>query len=253
MGFFSNIFGAKKQEVVVQLPDLSAAVVDFHSHLIPGIDDGAQTMDDSINLIKGLMGFGFKKIITSPHVMSDGYPNTPEIILKGKDAVRNRLKEEGIEIPFDAAAEYYIDQTVIDAARSRELLTFGNNNVLVELSYLTPPLNLTDWFFRLRSEGYNVVLAHPERYPFYYRKDAEVYEQVKNLGVHFQLNLSSLTGMYGEGARKAAEQLIDAGMIDYVATDLHNARHLEYLRKCLSLPYVEKILNHEFLLNKQLL
>jgi protein-tyrosine phosphatase len=248
VGLFSNIF--KKKEEVSNLMDLSGLGVDLHSHLIPGIDDGAKTMEDSIMLIKGLRQLGFKKIITSPHIMSGGYNNTPEIILSGRDKVREEIKAQGIDVDFDAWAEYYLDETIMPKIEARNLLTMGDNYVLVELSYLMKSFSTTSYFYSLITNGYKVVLAHPERYPYYHSDDLDEYKMLKDHGVFFQVNIASLTGTYGQGARNIAEKLIDNNMVDFIATDLHNTRHLGYINASVKLPYMEKIINYDKLMNK---
>lgn len=253
MGIFSNLFGKKKEEVS-NLADLSGLAVDLHSHLIPGIDDGAKTMEDSIAMIRGLKELGFKKIITSPHIMSGGYNNNPEVILNGRDAVRAALKEQNIDIEFDAWAEYYLDETLLDKIARKELLTAGSKNyVLVELSYLIKSNNVATYFFALTTRGYKIILAHPERYPYYHTKSMSDYHDIKDQGVYFQLNIASLTGVYGPAAQEMAHRLIDENMIDFVGTDLHNERHLGYIRDAIKYPYLEKIINYPGLKNKELL
>ena len=249
MGLFSNIFGKKKEELS-NLSDLSALGIDLHSHLIPGIDDGAKTLEDSLFLIKGMRELGFKKIITSPHIMSGGYNNTPEIILSGRDKVREAIKEQGIDVEFDAWAEYYLDETILPKIEKRNLMTMGDNYVLVELSYLMKSFNTTTYFYNLITNGYKVVLAHPERYPYYHEESLDEYSSLKDQGIFFQVNIASLTGTYGQGARSMAEKMIDNNMVDFIATDLHNARHLGYITDSVKLPYMEKIINYDKLMNK---
>jgi protein-tyrosine phosphatase len=251
VGFLSNIF--KKKEEPSNLIDLSSLHIDLHSHLIPGIDDGAKTMEDSLGLIRGLRELGFKKIITSPHIMSGGYNNTPEIILSGRDKVREALKANNIDVEFDAWAEYYLDETIMPKIEKKELLTMGDKYVLVELSYLIKSHNATSYFYSMITNGYKVVLAHPERYPYYHGQAFDEYYSIKDQGVFFQLNIASLTGTYGQSARQTAERMIDENMIDFVATDLHNERHLNYIRESVKLPYMEKIINYHKLMNKVLL
>ena len=250
MGFISNLF--KKKEVS-SLVDYNALHIDMHSHLIPGIDDGSKNMNDSLLLIKGLQDLGFKKIITTPHIMWGGYNNTPDIILRGRDEVRKALKANSMEIPFEAAAEYYLDETFPEKVKNKSLLTMGDNYVLVELSYLIKSHSATSYFYTMRNAGYKVILAHPERYPYYYEDDLEQYQEIKGQGVFFQLNIASLSGVYGGGAKRMAEKMIDANMIDFISTDLHNTRHLGYINDALKFPYLEKIMNYEGLMNKVLI
>ena len=248
MSFLSNIF--KKKEPLSNLIDLSSLAIDLHSHLIPGIDDGAKTMDDALLLIKGLNDLGFKKIITSPHIMSGGYNNTPEIILSGRDKVRAALKENNINVEFDAWAEYYLDETIMKKIDEKNLLTMGDNYVLVELSYLIKSHSATTYFYHLIRNGYKVILAHPERYPYYHEDSLEEYSNLKDQGIFFQLNIASLTGVYGKGAKMIGEKMIDNNMIDFISTDLHNERHMGYIRDSVKLQYLEKIINYDKLMNK---
>ena len=238
---------------MLPLDDYAALKVDFHSHLIPGIDDGVATVEESVNVVKALAELGFKKIITTPHVMGDGYNNSSETILAGRDAVRLQLEKEGIEMPFEASAEYYVDDAFFSIIKNRSILPLKDNYVLIELSYMAQPMSFTTCIYELKNAGYKVILAHPERYPFYYRKNAEVYEQIRDYGIYFQLNLGSLAGVYGKSAQQAAEMLVDANMIDFVATDIHNLKLIPDFKKALELPYVRKIVEYEYLLNHQLL
>ena len=199
MGFIANLF--KKKEPVSSLNDYSLLGVDFHSHLIPGIDDGAKNMEDAIGLISGLKALGFKKIITSPHIMTDGYPNKPEGILRGRDLVREELAKRVIDVGFDAWAEYYLDETIMKKISEKSLMTMGDNYVLVELSYLIKSFSATSYFYALRNAGYKVVLAHPERYPYYHEESLEQYREIKDQGILFQMNIASLTGVYGKGPK----------------------------------------------------
>ncbi|MBP6517028.1 MAG: histidinol phosphatase [Chitinophagales bacterium] len=239
MSLFSKLFGSKTNESSVK--DFSWLKTDMHSHLIPGIDDGVKTLEESIAIIEQLAALGYKKIITSPHVMLDGYVNTPEIILKGRDDIRNELSKRNIDIAFDATAEYYLDEGIFQKIKNKELITFGDKHVLVELSYYTKPMNMTKLFFELRSAGYKVILAHPERYPFFYQSSLEDYKELRDSGILFQVNLGSLIGLYGKNAQSYAEKLIDNNMIEFAGTDIHNMRHTEIIKSVFQSPYMDKL------------
>lgn len=227
MSFFSTIFGDSSKAKTPA--NLSVLKCDVHSHFIPGIDDGAQTMEDSIALIRSFHDLGYKKIITTPHILTDGYPNTPEIILGGLEKVRVALKNEGIPIQMDAAAEYYIDFDFERKLESESLLTFGRNYLLFEVSYVNSPDNLERIIFKLQTSGYKPVLAHPERYPFWSR-NFEKFEQLKEKGVLFQLNINSLTGYYSKETKKTAEHLIERNMIDFLGSDCHHSGHTNLIK-----------------------
>jgi protein-tyrosine phosphatase len=227
MSFLSGIFGPRLK---TNSPlDLSVLKCDVHSHFIPGIDDGAQTMEDSIALIREFHALGYKKVITTPHILSDGYPNTPEIILGGLEKVRMALKTEGIPIQIDAAAEYYLDFDFERKLKEQKLLTFGENYLLFEISYVNAPDNLESIIFQMQTSGYKPVLAHPERYPFWSR-NFEKYEQMKEKGVLFQLNINSITGYYSKETRRTAELLIEKNMIDFLGSDCHHSGHTSLIK-----------------------
>lgn len=243
-----SLFKSEPEKV---LPDLSAIGVDMHSHLIPGIDDGAKTLEDSVELIRFMHQLGYSKLITTPHIMSDYFRNTPEIILEGLDSVRAALKENNIPVEIEAAAEYYIDDGFVQKLEEEKLLTIGKNNyLLVEVSYINPPDNVKDVMFRAQMLGYKPILAHPERYPFWYRTFEE-YQSFRDMGVLLQINLNSVSGYYGPDAKRIAEKLIDNNMVDLVGSDLHHMKHAASLERVLYEKYLPKLLDL-YLLNKDL-
>ena len=245
MGFLKNIF--TKQQA---LPPANLGVLraDMHSHLIPGIDDGAQTIENSILLIRELHKLGYKKLITTPHIMSDHYKNTPEIILSGLEKVKKALKEENIPMEMEAAAEYYFDFDFEQKVDKQDLLTFGDNYVLFELSMINEPDFLNRIVFKLKTTGYRPVLAHVERYPYWYDKK-EQYEKLVDLGLLLQLNINSLAGQYSPRTRRVAQNLVDRNMIDFLGTDCHNMDYVTVLKKCLTDHHLHKALASGKLLN----
>ena len=248
MGFFSRFFSSSKADTSAELALIG---VDMHSHFLPGIDDGAQTMEDSMDMIRAMAEFGYKKVITTPHIMSDFYQNTPEIVLGGLEKVRAQAKLEGLEIEIEAAAEYYLDFDFEAKVEKGDLLTFGNNYLLFEVSYLNPPDILNQVIFKMKTNGYRPILAHPERYPFWYN-NFEKYEDIKSKGVLLQLNINSLAGYYGSGARKIAEELIDKNMVDFIGTDCHRMDHVSVMKDCLREKYLHKLIESGMLRNMAL-
>lgn len=210
--------------------NFSRLKTDFHSHLIPGIDDGADTMEAALELIKGMKGLGFQKLITTPHIMADMYPNTSEAIRNGLDALREAVAQEGIEIEIEAAAEYMMDELFHERLENKDLLTFGENYVLVEMGFISEPPGIDRALFKLQTKGYTPILAHPERYLFLQR-DLSRYERLKEQGCLFQLNTLSYIGYYGKPTRELAAKLLKKGWIDFVGTDLHHERHLARLEE----------------------
>ncbi len=251
MGLFNSLFG--KKEPALGPADLSTLRTDVHSHFIPGIDDGAQTLEQSLELIAAMHAMGYTKVITTPHVMADGFRNTPEIILGGLEKVRTALVEHGIPVTIDAAAEYYLDHELERLVMARNVLTFGGdrNLLLFELPFISEPSILLPVVFSMQTQGYRPVLAHPERYTFWYQ-DISRMEQLKDRGVLFQLNTVALSGAYGPMARKAAERMIDLGWYELVGSDCHGLDHVRALEGSRSAPHLHKLLNSGKLLNHTL-
>ncbi|TXD47803.1 MULTISPECIES: tyrosine-protein phosphatase [unclassified Polaribacter] len=203
--------------------------VDIHSHLLPGIDDGAKDLNDSISLIQKMSSFGITNFITTPHILGDLYPNTPEIINGKLKLVQDELLKRDItNISIHAAAEYMIDEKFTVIMEEENLLTLKDNLVLVEMSYYSPPINLYEILFQLQLKGYKPILAHPERY-FSYHKDFQSYYKLKNAGCLFQLNLLSLTEQYGKHVQKVTKRLLKENLYDFVGTDTHHEEHLQLL------------------------
>lgn len=248
MSIFSNIFGKNERFEAI---DFSIFGADMHSHLIPGIDDGSPDLETSIQLIKEFKSMGYKKIITTPHVMSDYYKNTPETILGGLKKVREELQKKQIDIEVFAAAEYNLDDGLETLIDNKEILTFGDDMVLFELPFMQEPRNFQEIVFKFQTNGYRPILAHPERYSFWH-KDFDKYEELKSKGIMLQLNLLSLTGHYSPDVKKIAEKLVDADFIDFVGTDCHRIDHLDIIKSHANSKYFNKLANNLNLLNATL-
>lgn len=200
--------------------------VDIHSHLLPSIDDGAKTIDDTEFLIKSLNDFGITKFITTPHVMNTIYPNSSEKINTTLTTTISKLSEKNIISPLKAAAEYFMDDSFLEKLKTEKLLTLKDNYVLVEMSYMNPPINLYDIIFEIQVAGFKPVLAHPERY-FFYHKSISEYQKLKKNGCLFQLNLLSTVGYYGADAAKITDILLQKKMFDFVGSDVHHKNHIQ--------------------------
>ena len=249
MGIFSSLFS--KKEKLLPPADLSVLGTDVHSHFIPGIDDGSKSFEESVELLQAMQNFGYKKVITTPHIMSDYYRNTPEIILSGLEKVREAALKNNLTIQIDAAAEYYLDFDFEEKIKNKTLLTFGKNYVLFELPFVSEPQNLSRAVFEMQMAGYKPVLAHVERYGFWHNSYDKIVA-LKDKGVLMQLNLNSITGYYCLPTKKIAEKLIDENMIDLVGTDCHNMNHIQLLQQCRAFPALHKIIAKPELINKML-
>lgn len=249
--FWQRLFGDDTDSPATSAPipsqPLSGLRTDMHSHLLPGLDDGAETVAHSLDLLRELRELGFRKLIMTPHIMGDFYKNTPEGVRAALAELRAAAEAAGLgDVELACAAEYYLDEWLgRKLAAGTELLTFGGEQryLLFETSFLNEPLNLHATIFDLQAAGYRPVLAHPERYVYYYGRFAEIEKLRHQYGVLLQLNLNSLAGYYSPAARQVAEKLIDNGMVDFVGTDTHHLRHTEALaRKTITASYFRKLL-----------
>ncbi|MFV8342082.1 tyrosine-protein phosphatase [Flavobacterium sp. XS2P39] len=223
--------------------------IDIHSHLLPGIDDGARTFKDTLRLTQALQGHGVTQFITTPHIIQHVWDNTHEEIQSNATITVADLKKQDIAIPFKAAAEYLMDDQFVRLFQSHDLLTLKDNYVLVEMSYINAPIQLYSILFDLQVAGYIPVLAHPERYLFYHNNFNE-YLKLKRAGCLFQLNLLSVVGYYGGEITKIAEQLLQKGMYNYVGSDVHHDNHIRSFDQKVKLkdlvPLKEAIANNQF-------
>jgi protein-tyrosine phosphatase len=220
------LFDKKKKEV-----NLERIGMDIHSHLIPGIDDGVETVAESVAMVRKMQELGYSRIFTTPHVMWDCYRNSPEIILSGLEDVRNACKTAGLSMEIHAAAEYFIDEHFVETLNTgRGLLTLPGNRLLVELPYSTPLMNTSETLFKIIEKGYQPVLAHPERYTYFY-SDPSVYKKLSDQGCELQVNILSLGGYYGENVHKMADWLLRQGLITFLGTDAHRMQHLDLISK----------------------
>jgi len=198
---------------------------DMHAHWLPGIDDGARSVDDSLSMIRMLYDMGYRHLIATPHIMSDLYPNTPDLIREKLRLVRDACRKNGLDIRLDAAAEYLIDEHFEKHLAKYGAMTLPGNRLLVEFGFYQPPYDVDGILFRLATAGYRVILAHPERYAYYHDK-LDVLMKMAERGIELQVNLLSLGDHYGKSVRKAAVELINAGKVSYLGTDAHRTDHL---------------------------
>jgi tyrosine-protein phosphatase YwqE len=223
MGWFS------KSSPKVEKFDFSSVKTDMHSHILPGIDDGSPDIETSLDLISGLKELGYQKLIATPHIMWDMYRNTPAIIQEKLNIVRAAVKQAGIDIQIEAAAEYFLDEHVENLLRRKEpLLAVEGNKILVEFSMAFPAMNIKDILFEMQMQGYQPIIAHPERYT-YLQRNKEFYDELRDVGCVFQLNILSLGGHYGKSVTELAQYLLKNNFYSLVGTDLHHFGHLEDL------------------------
>lgn len=213
------------------LVDYLEGFVDIHNHILPGIDDGAKTVEESIALIKGFSEFGVKSFVATPHIMHNYYPNTPQTIENSLTLLKNELLRENMkDISIAAAAEHMIDDNFESILKNGEVMPLRKNYLLVEMSYLQPSINFDDAIQQIASARYFPIFAHPERYGYLHNSFRKYYKYKKQ-GLLFQMNLLSLSDYYGKEVQKTAYKLLEKGLIDFMASDVHNMNQLNSLKK----------------------
>jgi len=233
--------------------DFSPLVADMHSHLLPGIDDGAADVQTSDLLIKGLTDLGFSKLITTPHVMADIYPNNNSIIGNTYQVLRRNSQVSSVNFPVTPAAEYLLDDGFDHLLEQPEpLLSIKDHMVLVEFSFAAPPVDYKEKLFQMQLHGYHPIIAHPERYLYWYG-NKKIMDEFKTIGCLLAVNILSFTGYYGKPSLDVANLLLKKNYIDFLGTDLHHIRHLEALQQSYQLmPIIAQLLDKGNLQNPKL-
>ena len=213
--------------------DFSTLGVDFHNHLLPGLDDGSPSLEESLKMLRLWVELGYRKVIATPHVNHAAYPNTKERILGQMYNIQDVIEENDIPLEIEASAEYQLDSQFLYRMEAGELMPIGEHKyLLIEFSFSPLSSSVEDILKAVLKAGYKPILAHPERYN-YLSSNYEKYEALKESGLLFQLNMNSLNGTYGRQAQKTAEHLIKADMIEFACTDAHHAGHLMEVKKLL--------------------
>ena len=224
-------------------------VIDIHSHLLPRLDDGVQSFEESEAVILQFQKLGYKKLITTPHVMSDLYRNSNEIILSKHQELVQWLANKNIQMEIQPSGEYYLDEELIKKIENDiPLLTFGNRYLLFETNFMNEPLNLKEFIFLATTKGYKLILAHPERYMFIQNNFSKA-EDLLNRGLLFQLNTSSISGYYSKAAQTVAHKLIDSGWVHFLGSDCHNLQHVQLLEETRNTKYFQKAISLPLLNN----
>ena len=214
------MFGLFNRRRSILESGLLKGAVDQHSHILYGLDDGVKTQEDSLAILRFLEEQGVSEVWLTPHVMED-VPNTTEGIM-ARFAQLKAVYDGGLKLHL--AAEYMIDTLFEERLAARDLLTHGNDTVLVETSAVAPPINLWEVLESMRKAGYRPLVAHPERYRYMDKAD---YKRLHDMGCILQMNIPSIVGFYGEGARERALDLLGKGWYAMVGSDCHRFRALQ--------------------------
>ena len=225
---------------------------DMHCHLVPKVDDGSKCMEESIECLQTLAAVGYKKVIITPHFQYPRFPNEEEDIKRRYEEIKKQAADEGLEIELAGiGGEYRIDSGFAKRLENPKFLLVGGKYVLVEFSLHQQMMGSDELIFDMQMKGYEVILAHPERYP-YLNVNGMRMEQLKNQGVYFQINSLSLGGFYGEEAKQRALEMLERGWVEFMGTDTHNTMYAQALVDLSHDRKVEKILEKYEFMNKTL-
>lgn len=217
------MFGFRKRQTLAQ-SGFFRGFVDWHCHILPGVDDGVQTMDEALHILAAYERLGIREVWLTPHIMED----IPNPTARLRERFAELLAAYKGNVVLNLAAENMLDKLFEERLEQGDLLPLGKDgrHLLVETSYFNPPMGLDDILRRIQAKGYYPLLAHPERYIYMEEND---YVRLKSMHIKFQLNLFSLMDLYGKEARKRAKELQSKGMYDYIGTDLHRITVLNNL------------------------
>ena len=196
--------------------------VDIHSHILPGIEDGAKYIDESLLLISKMKKLGFSKFIATPHTYPGLYENSNETIISSYNKIKSKV------LNIKVASEYMIGAYLSERLEKKDLLTLDGKSLLTELSFISEPLNLREMIFKIQTNDYVPILAHPERYKFYHN-DFKKYYNLKKLGCKFQINLLSVLGYYGKDVLKITDKLLSKNLVSFAGSDIHNIHQIDYI------------------------
>lgn len=235
-----HFFRKKKPETLFEWP------IDMHSHLIPGVDDGAKSPEDSLTILRSLRDLGMKKWITTPHIFFEYYRNDPASIQAGYQMLRDYLAEQNEQFDVSFAAEYYLDEHLVKTVQAQEALTFGNNFLLFETTMLSEPFDLNEFIFKAGLNGYRLVMAHPERYS-YLLGNFKKLEELRDKGVYLQVNMLSFLGHYSPATKKMVREMVDLGLVDFMGSDCHHVFHTKLFAELKTDRYFRKALSSDLL------
>lgn len=198
-------------------------MTDIHSHIINEIDDGSRSIEESIDLLKAMANVGFTDVVATPHYIEGSeYAADNKTKLAKLNKIKKELKKQGVEINLYLGNEVFINSHMVENIEKGNIYTINNSKyILFELPFHDQILNLNDIIYELKIDGYIPILAHPERYTYYWKKP-KLYDELKENGLLFQANFSSIIGCYGKHSQKMLKYLLKKGYIDYLATDIHH-------------------------------
>lgn len=247
------MFNFLKHKPKKAIPTFEPLGIDIHCHLLPGVDDGSKSNEETLACMQVMHDAGFKSIICTPHYQYPRFPNVESDILNRFDTLRIDLSNESSAIIpqlLGVAGEYRVDSGFADRIKNNQFLLVGNRFLLTEFSLHQQVIGLDEVMFDLQMKNHEIILAHPERYPYYSASSAKL-QRLKDMGVYFQVNILSLIGFYGDSSKRKAYEMIEKGWVEFLGTDMHNTLYAQALidathdRKVIKLLETRKFLNSE--------
>lgn len=202
---------------------------DVHCHILPGVDHGSQNVGESLAMLKAQMEMGINRVILTSHTTAETFENTPETLTEAYHVLCEAVKKEGLDVELEVSSEYRIDEYWTEMYEQGRILPMPGNYILLENSFIQELISIDTLLFDLQCKGYHPILAHPERYRYYHQR-RERYSKLHASGVKFQVNILSLAGYFGGGARENAMWLIDNNMVDMLGSDMHNMEHARIIK-----------------------
>jgi protein-tyrosine phosphatase len=243
-----GFFRRKKKEAEHLRGDWSFLATDMHGHFIPALDDGPEAMEESIALLVSMQQSGFSKIITTPHISLDYFPDTEPEIEYRLELLKSVVSESGLAIQVEAAAEYMIDEGLLAKLHKGEKLrTIGGKYVLIEMGFVQTSPHLPQVIFEIQAVGYQPILAHPERYNYYHDHAISTLRAIKDSGCLLQLNTIALAGYYGKSVKICAEKILKEGLYDFAGSDIHHQRHVKALNNITGMSIFNTLRKYPFL------
>lgn len=250
MLFFKNIFKHQTHQRNVANPIFKCLGTDMHCHLVPNVDDGSKGNEETLICLQTMKDAGFNKVICTPHFCYPRFPNIEKDIKILYDNLKQdmdaREELQGLELA-GCGGEYRIDSGFSQRIKDNRFLLVGGKYLLVELSLHQQIMGIEEILFDLQMKNYEIILAHPERYPYFASRSPH-YSRLKDMGIYFQVNILSLAGFYGDTPRRKAYEMIEEGWVEFLGTDTHNVIYAQALSDATRDRKIEKVLaTHQFL------
>ncbi|MEC8628034.1 MAG: CpsB/CapC family capsule biosynthesis tyrosine phosphatase [Bacteroidota bacterium] len=228
--------------------------LDMHCHLLPGIDDGPESIEESLSIIQAMVAVGYQGAICTSHIFPEVYDNKADDMLRGVDSLQSVLDENNINFTLHASAEYMVDRQFIELAKAKKLLAFGKKDyVVIETGFTQENPYFDEAIYEMQYAGYCPILAHPERYLYLSQsKSIEQFEKIIDKGIELQINLFSLIGLYGRLSKEVAEILLKNNFIQWIGTDIHRSQHISLLAKANDLKTLSNSMRDNPIQNKYL-